>query len=128
MPFGRGEPVVIVNTPTQGLTGLAVFRGLGVPATKSVELLSVSVQPKPARSTAVVLEGAGVGAVSEQLAVVPKPTKSCTPAPIGQAPVSAVVVFTSATLPAVALIAMLPVASGVGRFMVPPVPCASWTR
>ncbi len=48
--------------------------------------------------------------------------------PVGQPPVSAVVVLTRATLPAVALIAMVPMASGVGRLVVPPVPWASWIR
>ena len=129
MPLGRGESVVIVRAPAQGLSGLAVFRGFGVPAAKSVELLFASVQPKPARSTAAVLEGAGVGDVSEQLAAAPKPTKSCTLAANGQPePLRSVVVLTSAILPAVALIEMVPVASGVGRFTVPPAPCASCTR
>ena len=53
------------------------FLGSGGPATKSVELLSVSVHPRPFRRTAVVLLGAGVGAVpSKQVAVAPKPTRS----------------------------------------------------
>ena len=84
---------------------------------KSLALLLVSVQPLSARSTAVLLDGAGVGLPpSLQLAVVPKPTKSTMAAlGSGQAPVSAVVVFTRATLPAVALKAVVPVASGVGR-------------
>ena len=46
-------------------------------------------------------------------------------AELGQPPLSAVVFDTSATLPFVALIAMLPVASGVGRSCVPPAPAAS---
>ena len=41
---------------------------------------------------------------------------------------SDVVVETSATLPAVALIAMLPLASGVGSGVVPPAPAPSCTR
>jgi hypothetical protein len=47
---------------------------------------------------------------------------------LGQAPVSAVVDFTSATLPEVAAIAIVPVASGVGSAdpFVPPEAC--WTR
>ncbi len=66
-----------------------------------------------------------MGAVSKQLAP-PKPTKSITEAGNGQpVPVNAVVLFTSATLPAVALIAVLPVALGVGKLVVPPVPVAS---
>ena len=42
--------------------------------------------------------------------------------PTGQAPLSAVVLPTSATFPAVPDIAIVPVASGVGRFVVPPRP------
>ena len=48
--------------------------------------------------------------------------------PTGQSPTLATVEFTSATLPEVALIAMKPVASGVGSGVVPPAPCASCTR
>ena len=48
--------------------------------------------------------------------------------PVGQPPVSAVVLATSATFPDVADIAIEPVASGVGRGVVPPAPAASWTR
>src|SRR5438128_12151418 len=46
----------------------------------------------------------------------------------GQEPESAVVVVTSATLPVVPLRLIEPVASGVGRFCVPPAPAASCTR
>jgi hypothetical protein len=48
--------------------------------------------------------------------------------PVGQAPESGVVDATKATLPAVADIAIVPVASGSGRKSVPPVPAASWMR
>jgi len=109
-----------------------VLRGLGAPAAKSVELLSVSVAPSATRSTAVVFDGAGVGPVpSKQFAVAPKPAKSTSdgvPAVTGHPIVSAVVVERSATLPAVPLIAIVPVASGVGSGVVPPAPCASCTR
>ena len=56
--------------------------------------------------------------------------KSTTLAAVEQAPPhgSAVVVFTRATLPAAAPIAIVPVASGAGRSTVPPVPSASATR
>src|SRR4051794_9181748 len=99
-------------------------RGLGAPTLKSAALLSVSVSPPPCRIAAVVLESVGVGAVSAQFAA-PKPTRSTA---VGQAPLSAVVDATSATLPAVADIAMLPVASGPGKSSVPPAPLPSWTR
>ena len=80
-------------------------------------------QPLLERNAAVVLVSAETGAVSEQLAV-PKPTKSMICAPVGQAPVSAVVELTKATLPLVALMAIVPVASGVGSDVVPPAPWA----
>lgn len=99
-----------------------LFLGIGNPAAKSALLLSVSVQPLFARITALVLEGAAVGPPpSKQLAVPPKPTKSTIPEE-GQTPVSDVVVLTNATLPTVADMAMVPVASGVGSGVVPPDP------
>jgi hypothetical protein len=113
--------------PPHGASVVAVFRGLGAPAAKSELLLSVSVQPLTARMTAVVVEGAAVGAVSEQFAVAPKPTWSTTFVP-GQAPFNATVLLTSATLPAVADIAIVPVASGVGSELTPFAPAPSATR
>ena len=103
----------------QTLMVVALFRGgllvFEVMVEKLLLLASVSVQPFCARTTESVLLGAGVAAVpSKQLAVVPKPTKSTMVAPVGQAPVNAVVVFTRATLPAAPAMAMLPVAFGVG--------------
>lgn len=123
-----GGQVGIIGALAQAFVGEALFRGFGVPALKSVALLSVSVHPFAARSTAVVLLGAGVEPVPSKQVVLPKPTKSMMLAPVGQAPLSAVVLLTSATLPAAALILIVPVASGVGRFVVPPVPKASWTK
>ena len=135
---GLGVPVAVavavavgvgVDPAEHGANVLAVLRGFGVPVLKSDELLSVSTHPPDALKSAVVLLGAGAGAVpSKQLAVVPNPTRSMMLAPVGHAPLRAVVEFTSATLPAVAPIAIDPLASGVGRFTVPPVPAASWTR
>lgn len=110
------------------LIGLAVFLGKGEAAEKSVELLSLSVHPLPALKIALVLEGAGVGPLpSKQLTVVPKPTKSITPV-VGQEPLRATVLLTRATLPAVAAIAIVPMASGVGNEVVPPAPIACWMR
>src|SRR6185295_2022448 len=106
--------------------GDAVLCGVGAPVAKSTELTSVSVQPLAPRIAAVVLLSVAVGDPSEQLAAVPKPTKSTTLAN-GQEPVSAVVLLTSATLPADADIAIPPVASGA-RFTVPPAPAPSCTR
>ncbi len=93
---------------------------------KSSPFWSVSVQPLLFLSTAFVLLGAGVGPEpSKQFAVDPYPTKSRMLAPPGHDPVRAVVVLTSATLLAVADIAIVPVASGAGKFVVPPAPAAS---
>jgi hypothetical protein len=47
------------------------LRGAGVAEAKSAALLSVSVQPPAARTSAVIVEGAGATAVSKQLAVAP---------------------------------------------------------
>ena len=61
----------------------------------------------------------------------PHPTRSTTDAAVAQAArvqVSVVPSLTSATVPPVPDIAIVPVASGVGRSWVPPVPVASWTR
>ena len=63
----------------------------------------------------VVLLGAGATDVSEQFVPVPNPTKSTIWEPVGQVPVSAVVLLTKATLPAVPEILIDPVASGVGK-------------
>ena len=51
--------------------GVALLRGAGATAAKSVLLLFVSVQPPLARRSPVVLLGAGAFAVSLQLAVAP---------------------------------------------------------
>src|SRR6266852_603355 len=91
--------VGVIGALAQALVGEALFRGFGVPALKSVALLSVSVRPFAARSTAVVLPGAGVEPVPSKHVVLPKPTKSMIVAPVGQAPLSAAVTLTSATLP-----------------------------
>ena len=116
-----------MTEPEHGFKVEAVFLGVGTPAAKSAALLLLSVQPFKALITAFVLDGAGVAPVpSKQFAVVPNPTKSTTVAPVGQL-VPAVInvfTFTSATLPAVPLIAIVPVASGVGKEVVPPAPCA----
>src|SRR5262249_383119 len=77
--------------------------------------------------TALTVVGAGVGPLpSKQDAVLPYPTKSITLEPNGHPlPVSRVLLFTSATLPAVEAIAIVPTTSGVGRLTVPPVPAPS---
>ncbi len=112
--------------PVQGLNAAPVLRGDGAPVEKSAALLSVSVQPLASRRAAVVFVSAGVAVPSKQLAA-PNPMRSITPA-VGQAPLNAAVPLTSATFPVVALIAIVPVASGGGRLTVPPAPTASCTR
>lgn len=101
------------------------LRGVGVPAVKSAALSPVSVDPPPARNTAKVPDGAGVGPLpSYPLAVLPYPTKSCNPevVPLGLTPERAVAKFTKATFPTVAEIAIVPVTSGLGKAdpLVPP--------
>src|SRR5580692_9351382 len=104
------------------------LRGFGAPAVKSAALLLVSAL-FALRLTEVVLLGAGVGPLpSKQFAVVPNPTKSIMVWPVGQLVPEAIaaVPFTSATLPAVALRLILPIASGVGSgWFVTVVPSAS---
>src|SRR5262249_47337673 len=68
VPDGLVEP----PPPPQTLVALALLRGVGARALKSVPLLFASVQPLTARSSAVVVLGAGAFAPpSLQLAVVP---------------------------------------------------------
>ena len=105
-------------------TGVSSVRGAGEPAMKSAALLSVSVQPDPARNAAVVLLNVGAG---------PAPSKKFAPSyPIRSTIVASaagvqgvepplqprgVAVFTSATLPPVALMFMgvASVRNGPGR-------------
>jgi hypothetical protein len=101
---------------------------LGCAAAKSAELLPVSVQPSPFRTAAVFVPGAGAGALSEQLALEPYPTRSTISVPVGHEPDSAVVVWTRATLPAVALMLTEPDTSAAGRLLTPFAPKASATR
>src|SRR5206468_398681 len=102
--------------------------GAGAPVAKSLELSSVS----PAvRVAAVVLLGAGALAPSTTTAP-PKPTRSCTFGSAAQSAavrqVSGAVPLTRATVPAVPDMLIVPVASGVGSAVVPPLPLASPTR
>ena len=92
-----------------------------------VELLSVSMQPLPLRTPAVVLLSAAMGVVSKQLGVPapPYPNMSAIPFPVGHRPESTVVLATSATFPDVAPMLMAPVMSAAGSGVVPPAPCAS---
>jgi hypothetical protein len=56
---GVGETVGVGVAPEQGCGEVALFRGFGLRLWKSVELLSVSVQPPPPRTSAVVVLGGG---------------------------------------------------------------------
>ena len=96
---------------------------------KSATLLCVSVQPFPVRRSALVLLGAEAGAAPlKQFAVLPYPSRSTMFTSFGHAPVSAVVLLTTATLPEPAAIAMVPVASGDGNGTPLLPPELSWTR
>src|SRR5882672_11136998 len=133
--FGLAAPVPEgLFTPLQVLVADAEFRGLGAPVAKSARLLSVSVQPLLVRKPAVVLLSVGAAAPSKKLAF-PYPTKSMilasSAAGQGVEPplqASPVVVLTNATLPAPALMVMVPVTSGVGNATPIAPPDASFIR
>ena len=107
------------------------MRGLGTPEAKSFALLSVSVQPPSFLTAAVALARVGAAVPSKKLAL-PYPTRSTICAvcagkhgvepPLHGNPVA---VFARMTLPAVADMAMVPVASGAGSgaMMVAPAAC-----
>src|SRR5437773_3594703 len=131
-----GTPVT--DLPLYGETWLAPWtswirvpawplRGAGAATEKSAALLSVSAPP---RTAAVVFDRFGVGEPSADEADGPYPTKSRTPGWVAQpvVQVSAVVLVTSATLPAVADMAIVPVTSGVGSAAPPEPPEDSATR
>jgi hypothetical protein len=121
-----GEKLLMLGA---GVPPVALLRGFTVPVVKSAALLSVSVAPFPARKSEAVADGAGAAPVPSNASAVPYPTKSATfAAPAGLSTAKTVVVDVTATLPAVADIEIVPVASGVGRLVVPPVPAASCTK
>ena len=110
-----------LNPVLQSFTAEALLRGIADAMLKSEVLSFVSMHPPDFLNVAVALPGADVGLLpSKQLAVLPYPTRSTTPA--GHWPLNAPAFETSATLPAPAVIEIVPIASGVGRFVVPPVP------
>src|SRR5436305_12251958 len=63
------SPNGLVESPPHACAGAELLRGMGPIVTKSAELLSVSMQPLPRRTAAVVLPRPAEAAVSEQLAV-----------------------------------------------------------
>jgi hypothetical protein len=113
------------TAPVHAASVVDVLRGKGPPEILKSVLLFAVTEHDGVRIAAVVFVNAAVGLLNEQFAA-PKPIRSTSAgSEVGQAPVSAVVLLTSATLPVVALILIEPVASAVGRFIVPPVPAAS---
>ena len=108
-------PVGLVGNP-QIAVGEAVLRGFGALVVKSAELLFVSAHPFIPRKSELVALGAGAAAAPSKQFAVPYPTMSTTLASIGQSvpPAINVFVLVSTIFPAVAAIAMVPVASGVG--------------
>ena len=126
---GVASPVTdggaLIGEDEQVVMGVDVLCGTGASALKSALLLFVSTQAL-VRMAAVVFDSVAVGDPSEQLAAEPKPTKSCKVGSlVGHEPESAVVLLTSATFPAVALMAIVPVTSGVGSGVVPAAPAPS---
>src|SRR5574338_1029448 len=114
---GVAKPVATGGMP-------ALLCGSGVLAEKSAALLFVSIAPPPARIAAVVFVSPGAAAPPSEQFALPYPTKSTADAS-GHDPLSALAPATRATLPEPAAIAMVPIASGAGRFWVPPAPAAS---
>src|SRR6266542_3488769 len=119
----------------QILVGEEVLRGAGDPATKFPPFESVSLQPLCVRKSAVTSSSPGAAPAPSTQFAVPYPTKSIKFAlPSGQAlglelVPRGVVVLASATFPLLALMLILPVASGLGKPMPSPeVPAASCTR
>lgn len=118
-----------VGAPPQAWNRLEELRGVGAAVLKSAALSLLSVQPASSRIAAVALAIPGAGPLpSKQLAEPPMPRKSWIAAPVGQAPESAEVLLTRATLPLVPPIAVPPITSGVGSGVVPPPPAACWIR
>src|SRR4051812_41027611 len=80
LPSLRETSLMVRVMPPHGAkpgAPVAVLRGLGVPAVKSLALLSVSVQPAEPRIAAVVALMVGVGPVpSKKFVPVPYPTRS----------------------------------------------------
>ncbi len=105
--------------------------GVGAATVKSTALSSVSVR-ESARCTEVVFEVAPAAAAPSCTTAPPQPTRSTMSVTAAQSSavlqVNAEVECTSAIVPAVPLMLIEPVASGVGSASVPPAPAASPTR
>ena len=135
MDFGPGwqaGSAGLAAQSTGGVTTIGGAFGVGAPTVKSAALLPVLVNAVDrALGRRGVASGRAPGQTPRSRRLTPYPTKSTTPDAESQSPAAqpgVVVLFTSATLPAVAHMAMEPTASGVGSGVVPPAPAASWTR
>jgi hypothetical protein len=132
---GTGEVGQVTRTAgspgsvPHGASAVAVLLGVGgLAVVKSLALSPVSRQPASSRTADTGFDNVAAGPLpSKQLAVPPNPTRS-TVSPAGQPPDSGVVESTSASLPLVADIAIVPVASGAGSGWLPPAPGACCTR
>ena len=80
-----GGSTFTVSVNVQLFAGAALLCGFGAPGWRSAELLSVSTQPLPSRTSAVVFVSAAAGEVSEQFAA-PYPTRSSIVRPPGHVP------------------------------------------
>lgn len=91
----------VAESGVQGCNDEALLRGAGVPTVKSGPLLSVSTQPLSFRRAAVVVESGITAPVPSKLLALPYPTRSWIlgSGRHGVPQVSAVVLFTRATLP-----------------------------
>ncbi len=133
MVFGpgwqAGSAGVAAQSTTGGVTGPRGAFGVGASTVKSAALFPV-LDAAELRWSDVVFDGVGAGPAPAKSVAVPYPTKSTTPATASQSDehVREVVLFTSATLPAVADMGMVPIASGAGSGVEPPAPASSWTR
>ncbi len=125
LPSGK----LTLPTDRQPFSALAEFRGAGATGeSKSAEFTPESRTPAAlAKVRCRVAEPRGRRCTRKpSLAssfTVPKATKST--GAMGQAPENALVELATATLPCPDDMGIVPVASGVGRSVVPPVPCAS---
>jgi hypothetical protein len=68
-PRRASVPGSAAGVELQTFRAVLLFRGAGAPVEKSAALLSVSMQPPPARNAAVVLVKAGAAAVSKKFAL-----------------------------------------------------------
>ena len=117
-----------VTTP-HGLNCEVLLRGDGVAAVKSVFSVPLYVQPPPRRIAASEADGPGVRPKPQSDEVLPKLTKSTTPAVGHVTEAKPACVLAKATLPTVPDMSVVPVASAVGNAAVPAVPVnLSWIR